>query len=199
MIGWYGMVWYGMGCRCGRAHGFDSHQLNCAFSFSYFLIFVFPYFRIFVFAYFYLFIFSSFILSSYHIWIFYILYFISHIPYFIFSKMQDAWIVCIQSGRCFIEQNGYQMSQWFFDRDNFWQAVVGWLADVGGVAEVVCSLHINSTVLFLFLIFLFSYFRIFVFDYFHLFIFHPITFVYFRFGYLHISYLQIFKKCSAHE
>jgi hypothetical protein len=66
-------------------------------------------------------------------------------------------------------------------------AVMGldWIRWVAGVAEIAGSIHINSTVLFLFLIFIFSSFLS-PFSSYQICIFHISTFAYFIFAYSHI-------------
>jgi hypothetical protein len=212
--------------RCGRSRGFDSHQLNCAFSFSFVL-------------------FSSFPLSSSHPLIFayfhiaYCTFAYLHIAYFTFAyfifayfqKMQRTWTVCILSGRCFIEQKGVWIEPLIFWAGSVfvsyarlcyarldsavvelnwigcdglrWVSGVSIASDVAGAAG---SIHINLTVLLLllllFLFSVFSYFLIFIFSSFHLFLFssyHICIFVYLYiciFAHF-IFHIRIFSKMQC--
>jgi hypothetical protein len=84
---------------------------------------------------------------------------------------------------------------------------LGWVAGVEGGAGVAGLIHIKSTVFFLFLTFLLSYFHLFFCSSCLLGLFHPIILSSYHLiilSYLyicifHISYSHIFKKCSAHE
>jgi hypothetical protein len=75
-----------MGYMGGMGRGFDSHQLNCAlsFSFSYFLIFLFSYFLICFFSYLLLFLFASFLICFFS---YLLLFFFSFFPSFIPSYL----------------------------------------------------------------------------------------------------------------
>jgi hypothetical protein len=168
---WVGQVLVGGG-RCGRNRGFDSHKLDYGFSFLLFLICLFCSFVLLFFSFF---LFSSFPLSSYQICIFVCFIFVYFIfVYCIFSKMQHAWTVCIPSGRCFIEQKGYEAIQVFFERDKCWYAMTGGrgvrrgIRGRGGIGvrNRGFDSHQLNCAFFLFPYFLFSYFLIFLFSYF---------------------------------
>jgi hypothetical protein len=181
-LGWTEMRWDWMGGRC---YGFESHQLNRLSSFSYFHIFIFSYFHIFIFSYFHL--------SSYHISRFQSRIFIySHVH--IFSK-NTAHMNSMHSIRKIfhITEGGMKRSMYFLTGINVGR--LGWTGmrwdGIGWVAGVAGSIHINLTLFFLFLIFLFSYFHLFIFSFFHLSSYHISIFLYF---YILDSHVRIFSK-----
>jgi hypothetical protein len=103
-MGWYGMVLDGMLWVAGPWVRLTSTQL-CFLCF----IFLFSYFLICIFASFLLFIFHLFILSSFILP--YFIFACSHIHTFLLT--QREWTAWIPSGRCFIEQKGYEASEVF--------------------------------------------------------------------------------------
>jgi hypothetical protein len=167
-------------CKCCSGRGFDSHQLNYAF--SYFLIFLFSYFLIFLFSCFpisFFSFFSSFIRSYLYIYTF----------------QNAARTNSMHSVRKMFHRTERSMKRSrYFECDKCWQALMGVMggrSDRGGRGsksrwfdshQLNCAFSFSYFLIFLFscffvslfFVFMFSCFRVFVFSYFLLFLFHPI-------------------------